>query len=149
MLWQLLVTKTNDYTSGKSLNMNIKWKVHKRTQQGVSAKLESYIYKVHMVCATNNYICPYIHATTSCPPHSLLKATMLYTCALMSSSRSFHHVLGLWCHIMWPVMWPPCHVPSSSSFQENKIKKKKSKIRKIKEKKIKIVSIQISMIYSV
>jgi len=36
-------------------------------------------------------------------------------------------------------------VPSSSSFQENKIKKKKSKIRKIKENKIKIVSIQMSM----
>ena len=45
--------------------MDIKWEVHKRTQQGVSAKLESYIYKVHMVCATNNYACPYIHATTS------------------------------------------------------------------------------------
>jgi len=27
---------------------------HKRTQQGVSAKLESYIYKTCMVCATNN-----------------------------------------------------------------------------------------------
>jgi len=36
-------------------------------------------------------------------------------------------------------------VPSSLSFQENKIKKKKSKIRKIEEKKIKIVSIQMSM----
>jgi len=36
-------------------------------------------------------------------------------------------------------------VPSSSSFQGNKIKKKKSKIRKIKENKIKIVSIQMCM----
>jgi len=36
-------------------------------------------------------------------------------------------------------------MPSSSSFQRNKIKKKKSKIRKIKENKIKIVSIQMSM----
>ena len=34
------------------------WKIHKRTRQGVSAKLELYIYKVHMVCATNNYACP-------------------------------------------------------------------------------------------
>ena len=58
---------------------------HKRTRQGVSAKLESYIYKVHMVHATNSYACPYVHATTLCPPHSLFKATMLYTCALMSS----------------------------------------------------------------
>jgi len=40
-------------------------------------------------------------------------------------------------------------MPSSLSFQENKIekkkKKKKSKIRKIKENKIKIVSLQMSM----
>ena len=28
-------------------------------------------------------------------PHVCLKATMLYTCALMSSSRSFYHILGL------------------------------------------------------
>ena len=65
--------------------MDIKWEVHKRTQQGVSAKLESYIYKVYMVCATNNYACPYVHATISCPPHSLLKATMLYICTLTLS----------------------------------------------------------------
>jgi len=43
MLWQPLVTKTNDYTSGKSLNMDIKWEVYKRNQQEVSAKLESYL----------------------------------------------------------------------------------------------------------
>jgi len=30
------------------------WEVHKRTQQGVSAKLESYIYVLHVVCANNN-----------------------------------------------------------------------------------------------
>ena len=28
-------------------------------------------------------------------PHACLKATMLYTCALASSSRSFYHILGL------------------------------------------------------
>ena len=38
-------------------------------------------------------------------------------------------------------------MPSSLSFQGNKIKKKKSKIRKIKENKIKIVSIQMSMTF--
>ena len=37
MLWQPLITKTNDYTSSKSLKLDIKWKVHKRTQQRVSA----------------------------------------------------------------------------------------------------------------
>jgi len=44
LLWQSLVTKTNNYTCGKSLSMDIKWEVHKRTRQRVSAKLESYIY---------------------------------------------------------------------------------------------------------
>ena len=44
MLWQPLITKTNDYTSGKFLRSDIEWEVHKRTQQGVSAKLEFYIY---------------------------------------------------------------------------------------------------------
>ena len=44
MLWQPLITKTNDHTSGKSLKLDIKWEVHKRTWQGVSTKLESYIY---------------------------------------------------------------------------------------------------------
>jgi len=54
VLWQPLITKTNDHTSGKSLKLDIKWKVHKRTRQEVSAKLESYIYQVHLVHATNN-----------------------------------------------------------------------------------------------
>ena len=31
LLWQPLITKTNDYTSGKSLRLDIKWEVHKRT----------------------------------------------------------------------------------------------------------------------
>ena len=34
--------------------MNIKWEVYKRTQQEVSAKLESYIYVLYTVCANNN-----------------------------------------------------------------------------------------------
>ena len=37
VLWQPLTTKTYDYTSSRSLKLDIKWKVHKRTQQGVSA----------------------------------------------------------------------------------------------------------------
>ena len=44
VLWQPLITKTNNHTSGKSLKLDIKWEVHKRTQQEVSAKLEFYIY---------------------------------------------------------------------------------------------------------
>jgi len=54
MLWQPLITKTNDHTSSKSLKLDIKWEVYKRTQQEVSAKLESYIYQVHLVYVTNN-----------------------------------------------------------------------------------------------
>ena len=54
LLWQPLVTKTNDYTSGKSLSMDIKQEVYKRTRQEVSTKLESYIYKTCLVHATNN-----------------------------------------------------------------------------------------------
>ena len=84
MLWQPLIMKTNDHTSGKSLKVDIKWEVHKRTRQGVSAKLESYIYRIHIVCAIS-----------SCPPYFLLKATMLYLCVLTLSSRSFCFVLGL------------------------------------------------------
>ena len=34
--------------------MDIKWEVYKRTQQGVSTKLEFYIYVLHVVHANNN-----------------------------------------------------------------------------------------------
>ena len=112
LLWQPLITKTNDHTSSKSLKLDIKWEAYKRTRQGVSAKLESYIYRVHMVHATFSYL-----------SHFLLKATMLYICALMSSSRSFYYVLGLWCHIMWHVMWLQCHMPSSLFKRKEKEKK--------------------------
>ena len=73
----------NDKWPHKAVNLlisDLEWEVHKRTRQEVSTKLESYIYKVHIVYATNNYVCPYVHATISCPPYFLLKATMLYTC---------------------------------------------------------------------
>ena len=55
MLWQPLVTKINSNTSNESLN-RISSGDHKRTRQGVSAELLPYLYKLHMVCATNNYI---------------------------------------------------------------------------------------------
>jgi len=42
--------------------MDIKWD-YKRTQQGVSAELLSYLYKLHMVHATNNYSCPNVYAS--------------------------------------------------------------------------------------
>ena len=73
---------------------------HKRTQQEASAKLESYLYCYILV-----------HTTISCLPHILLKAIMCTLYALTSSSRSFYYVLGLWHHIMWPVMWLQYHMP--------------------------------------
>ena len=79
----------------KSLKLDIKWEVHKRTQQGVSSILESYLYKTCLVRATNNQSCSYVHVASSCSPHFLLKAFMLFSCALISSSRPFHYVLGL------------------------------------------------------
>ena len=130
-MWQPLITKTNDHTSNKFLRTDIKWKFHKRTQQGVSAKLESYIYRIHMVCATSSY-----------PPHFLLKATMLYTCILTSSSRSFYYILDLWCHIMWHVMWLAMSRASSLSLKEKEkeIQKKRNiKLRKIDKRKRKML----------
>ena len=44
-----MITQTS-----KPLKVDIVWEVHKRTQQGVSSLLESYLYTVHMVHATNN-----------------------------------------------------------------------------------------------
>ena len=93
--------------------------IHKRTRQGVSAKLSSYIYLIHLV-----------RAITSYPPHFLLKVTMLYTYALTSSSRSFYHLLGLMTshHVT-------CHVTAmsrASSSSKIKIKRKQNsyKVRK-------------------
>ena len=46
-----------------------------------------------MVCATNNYACPYVHATTSYPPHFLPKATVVATicrnstCSMLTSAK--------------------------------------------------------------
>ena len=101
-----------------NLKVDIMWEVHKRTWQGVSAKLESYIYRVHMVHTTSSYL-----------PHFLLKTIILYIYALMSSSRFFYYVLGLWPHIMWHIMQLWCHVPSSSFKRKRKEKKNKINIK--------------------
>ena len=45
--WQMILLLS------KSLSRVIMWEFHKRTQQGVSAKLEFYIYKTCLVHATN------------------------------------------------------------------------------------------------
>ena len=79
-------------------------------------------------------------------PYSL--CSILMSASLLTQG---HHVYSMCPNIIFQTILPcsrlvtshhvTCHVPSSLSFQENKIKKKKSKIRKIKENKIKIVSI--------
>ena len=53
LLWQPLVTKTNNHTSNKSLS-RISSRDHKRTWQEVSAELLPYLYYYMMVCAINN-----------------------------------------------------------------------------------------------
>ena len=68
-------------------------------------------------------------------PHVHLKVTMLYTCALMSSSRSFYHLLGLMTshHVT-------CHVTAvshASSLSKRKEKEKENKIPIKSENKIK------------
>ena len=50
---------------------------HKRTQQGASAKLESYLYCYILVCAT-----------TSCLSHILLKATIVVATTRRNGTRS-------------------------------------------------------------
>ena len=69
-------------------------------------------------------------------PHILLKATMLHLCALILSSRFFYHILGLWHHIMWYVMWLQCHMPlhHPKSRKQNKINIKSETLDKRKEK---------------
>jgi len=67
VLWQPLVTMTNSNTSNKSLS-RITSGDYKRTQQGVSAGLLHYLYKLHMVHATNNYSCPNVHASSISTP---------------------------------------------------------------------------------
>ena len=89
----------------------------------------------------------YYYLTLPYSPYSILMSASLLT--------QGHHVYSICPNVIFQTILPcsrlvtshhvTCHVPSSSFFQENKITKKKSKIRKIKENKIKIVSIPMSM----
>ena len=59
LLWQPLDTKSNSQSpiatqASKALSRQLSEENHKRTQQGVSTKLESYIYTTCLVHATNN-----------------------------------------------------------------------------------------------
>ena len=79
VLWQPLVTKTNRNTNNKSFS-RISSRDHKRTQQRVSAGLLPYLYKLHMVHATNNYSCSNVHALSMSVYHIV---AMHLTCSLI------------------------------------------------------------------
>ena len=87
LLWQPLVTMTNNNTNNKSLS-RISSGDHKRTQQGVSARLLSYLYKLHMVHATNNYSCPNVHASSMSTLYVHYEIAIQLICSLISSIQS-------------------------------------------------------------
>jgi len=57
MLWQPLVIKLIE-TQVINLKSGYCYRVYKRTQQGVSAELLSYLYKLQVVCANTNLTLP-------------------------------------------------------------------------------------------
>jgi len=81
--WQPLVTITNSNTNNKSLN-KISSEDYKRTQQGVSAGLLLYLYKLHMVHAMNNYFCPNVHVLSMNAPciHHEVAMQVIYSLVL-------------------------------------------------------------------
>ena len=106
----------------KSLKIDIKQEVYKRTRQGVFAKLESYIYKTCLVHATNNQTCPHVHTLSSClsqDHHVIYMCPNIIFQILLPCSRltTSHHVT---CHVT-----AVSHA-SSSSKKEKKEKKNKS-----------------------
>ena len=131
MIVVVTTTYHNDKWSYKAVNFlkwDIKWGIHKRTQQGASSQLVSYLYKISwsVLPIVNSALMSY-----SRPP-CVLHVSWRHLPDLPSYSRlvTSHHVT--------------CHVTSLSCISSSlfKKKKKKSKIEKIKEKKIKIVNVQ-------
>ena len=91
LLWQPLITETNDYTNGKSLSQILSGEFTRELDKE-SLLNQSPIYTKSswsMLLIINPALMSMLL------PHVCLKATMLYTCALISSSRSFYHILGL------------------------------------------------------
>ena len=79
---------------------------YKRTQQRVSAGLLPYLYELHMVCATNNYSCPNVHASSMSTLYIHYEVAMSLIYFLMLSIQNYsslfqafitsHHVT---CHV--------------------------------------------------
>ena len=61
---------------------------YKRTQQGVSARLLPYLYKLHMVHAINNYSFPNVHASFISVSCIYYKIAMPLTCFLTLSIQT-------------------------------------------------------------
>ena len=121
MLWQPLITKINDHTSGKSLSGissgEFTRELDKESLLNLSLIYTKSSWSVLLI------INPALMSMLL--PHVRLKATMLYTCALMSSFRTFYHILGLMTshHVTHHVTAMSC----ASSLSKRKKKKKKTK----------------------
>jgi len=120
VLWQPLITKINDHTSGKSLSGissgEFTRELDKESLLNLSLIYTKSSWSVLLI------INPALMSMLL--PHVRLKATMLYTYALMSSSRSFYHILGLMtsCHVTRHV------TEMSRASSSSKIKRKENKI---------------------
>ena len=77
-------TTTNSNTSNKSLSRILSGD-YKRTQQGVFTGLLPYLYKLHIVYATNNYSCPNVYALFISAPYVYYKIAIQLTCSLTLS----------------------------------------------------------------
>ena len=55
---------------------------YKTTQQGVSNILLSYLYNLHIVCASDKYSCPNVHALAMSILYVYHEINMLLTCTL-------------------------------------------------------------------
>ena len=102
--------------------MDIMWEVHKRTWQGVSAKLESYIYRVHM-SILHPHICLISYSRPPCCIY--IPSDIIFQIVLLCSRpMTSHHVT--------------CHVTVISRASSLSLKKEKEiqKKRNIKSRKI-------------
>ena len=120
MLQQPLVTMTNSNIINKSLSRILSGD-HKRTQQGVSARLLPYLYKLQVVHANTNSPCSKVYILSISTLYIYHEINMLLTYSLTSFIQSTlvcsrpmtsHHVI--------------CHVTTVTClFIVNKKKKKK------------------------
>ena len=119
LLWQPLITKDKWSTMSKSLRWIYCGKFTRELDK--ESKLESYIYRIHMVCAyilmSTSFLTQGHHVVYMCPD-VIFQILLLCSRPMMS-----HHVT---CHVTT--------VSCTSSLSKRKIKKKKRKINIKSEK---------------